>query len=127
MAEERACPPGAPDIHLAHETRNKRAILAWKNIQLRLRPGESEAANLERHRPKTSRLNLDNAVVQRAMMFNVENVESVTVVFTDEELIGLQALDPDEHARVALMSNAEREVWKRAIHLLLDRPKKKAA
>ena len=129
QAEMRACPPGAPDLHLAWERRHKAHILEWKNLQLRLRPGEREAANLERHRPTVNRLNLDTAFVQRKTMFNVENVESVTVVFSDEELIALEAISPEDHAKAASMSNDERAVWKKALRLFLNRalPKQKAA
>lgn len=129
QAEMRACPPGAPDLHLAWEKRNKPFILEWKNIQLRLKPGEREAANLERHRPTANRLNLDTAVVDRKQIFNVDRIETVAVVFSDEELLALEALDPEEHARVGSMSNPEREVWKRAIALFMSKGKsgKKAA
>lgn len=121
QAEMRACPPGAPDQHLAWEKRNKAFILEWKNIQLRLRPGEREAANLERHRPTANRLNLDNAYVERKTMFNVDQVETVAVVLSDVELIALEAISPDERARVASMSNVEREVWKKAITLFMGK------
>ena len=121
QAEMRACPPGAPDAHLAWERRHKAHILEWKNLQLRLRPGEREAANLERHRPTANRLNLDNAYVDRKMMFGVEAVETVAVVFSDEELIALKALDFDEHARVGSMDNGERKIWKKAITLFMNR------
>src|SRR3990167_6260114 len=59
--ERRKAPPGAVDKHMGWEKRNKPAILELKNLQLRLRPGEREAANLERHRPVSSTLSMDNA------------------------------------------------------------------
>ena len=121
QAEMRACPPGAPDQHLSWERRNKAAILEWKNLQLRLKPGEREAANLERHRPTAGRLNLDNSVVERKVLFNVENVTGATVTFTDEELIALQAISPDDRARVPSMSNEERQVWKKMVVLMMEK------
>jgi len=121
QAEMRACPPGAPDQHLAWERRNKAAILEWKNLQLRLKPGEREAANLERHRPVAGRMNLDNAVVERKMLFNIENVTGATVTFSDEELIAMQTISPEDHARVPTMSNEERQVWKKMVVLLMEK------
>ena len=121
QAEMRACPPGAPDQHLSWERRNKAAILEWKNLQLRLKPGEREAANLERHRPTASRMNLDNAVVERKMLFNIEKVTGVTVTFTDDELVALQTISPVDHARVPTMSNEERQVWKKMVVLLMEK------
>ncbi len=121
QAEMRACPPGAPDQHLAWERRNKAFILEWKNIQLRMKPGEREAANLERYRPVASRMNLDNAVVDRKLMFNVENVTGVTTTFSDEELIALETLSPEDRARVPSMANEERAVWKKTITLLIGK------
>ena len=115
QAEMRACPPGAPDKHLAWERRNKPAILEWKNLQLRLRPGEREAANLERYRPVAGSMNLDNSVVDRKMFFGIENVTGPTVAFSDEELVALEAIAPEIRAEVASLSNEERAVIKRTI------------
>jgi len=119
QAEMRAAPPGAPDRHLAWEKRNKLRILEWKNIQLRLKPGEQESANLERHRPVVGSMNLDNAFVERKMFHNIEQVSGPAVVFSDEELVGLGALSAEDHARAASMSNEERAVWKRVIQTFL--------
>lgn len=123
QAEMRACPPGAPDQHLAWERRNKAAILEWKNLQLRLRPGEREAANLERHRPTASRMNLDSAYVERKAFFNVDQVSGPTIVLSDEELMALETLSPDDHARVASMSSDERAVWKKMIVIMMEKAK----
>jgi len=114
-AEMRACPPGAPDENLRWQRDNKRKVLAWKNLQLRLRPGEQEAANLERYRPTLSRLNLDNAVVPRAMHFNVENVSGQVIVLSEKEMDALRAMAPEIAESVATMSNDERALAKRLI------------
>ncbi|MCR4338511.1 MAG: hypothetical protein NUW01_01345 [Gemmatimonadaceae bacterium] len=113
--EMRACPPGAPDRHLAWERKNKMAILEWKNLMLRLRPGEREAANLERYRPKANSMNLDNAYVQRKQFFGLENVTGPTVTFSDDELVALQALDPATHAMIGTLDNEARSAVKRLI------------
>jgi hypothetical protein len=46
--EMRKAPPGSVDKHMIWERKNKPKILEWKNLRLRLRPGENEAADLER-------------------------------------------------------------------------------
>jgi len=115
MAEMRAAPPGAPDGHLRWEKRNKAHILEWKNIQLRLRPGEREAANLERHRPTVGRMNLDTAVVERKQFYNIDLVAGPTVTLSEAELVALGAIAPEIHASVGSLTNEERAVVKRMV------------
>lgn len=116
--EMRKAPPGAVDKHMGWEKRNKPAIMEWKNLQLRLRPGEREAANLERHRPTTSSLNMDNAYIQGKAIYIPANVGS-TVTFSDEEMAQLKALKPGLAETVALMSNDQRQVVKDMLVLML--------
>lgn len=123
--EMRKAPPGAVDKHMGWEKRNKPAIMEWKNLQLRLKPGEREAANLERHRPTTSSLNMDNAHIQGKAIYIPENVGS-TVTFSDEEMAQLKALKPGLAETVALMTNDQRQVVKDMLELMVG-PSVKAA
>ncbi len=125
--EMRKAPPGAVDKHMGWEKRNKPKILEWKNLRLRLMPGEREAANLERYRPASSTLNMDNAVVQGKNIYIPENVGS-TVTFSDEEMAQLKALKPGLAETVALMTNDQRQVVKDMLELMVgpSTPKKAA-
>ena len=125
--EMRKAPPGAVDKHMGWEKRNKAKILEWKNLRLRLMPGEREAANLERYRPASSTLNMDNAVVQGKAIYIPENVGS-TVTFSDDEMTQLKALKPGLAETVALMTNDQRQVVKDMLELMVgpSAPKKPA-
>jgi hypothetical protein len=109
--EMRKAPPGAVDKHLRWERRNKQSILEWKNLQLRLRPGEGEAANLERFRPTTSTLNMDSAQIQGKQFF-MPNTTGPSVVFTDEQLAMLRKLSPEIADQISMMSNDQRAMVK---------------
>src|SRR3990167_10812588 len=115
--EMRKAPPGAVDKHMGWEKRNKQKIMEWKNLQLRLRPGEREAANLERHRPVGSTLSMDNAAVPGKMIYIPENV-GATVTFSDEEMGHIKALKPGLEETVGLMSNEQRAVVKDMLALM---------
>lgn len=107
--EMRKSPPGAIDKHRAWERRNKSNILEWKNLQLRLTAGsgEREVANLERHRPTASSLNMDNAFIPGKQFF-MPDTTGPAVVFNQEQLAVLRQLSPELADRVALMSNDDR-------------------
>jgi hypothetical protein len=106
--EMRKAPPGAVDKHIGWEKRNKLAILEWKNLQLRLTHGrEAEAANLERHRPTGSSLNMDNAYIPGRQFFMPETT-SPSVPFSDEQLAILELMAPGLREKLALMTNAQR-------------------
>ena len=106
--EMRKAPPGAVDKHMKWEARNKIKIQEWKNLQLRLCPGEAEAANLERHRPVASSLNMDNAHVPGKMFFLPPEGTGLPVTFSDEQLAVLHSLDPVLAGRVGQMTNRQR-------------------
>ena len=112
--EMRKAPPGAVDKHAGWEKRNKLKILEWKNLQLRLRPGEREAANLERHRPTASTLNMDSAQIQGKNFFMPETT-GPAVVFNTEQLAVLRQMSPQLADALALMSNPQRQEVKDAI------------
>lgn len=61
--EMRKSPPGAVGKHMDWEKRNKRKLMEWKAIQLRLNheSKDPDIANFERFRPTRSTLNMDNA------------------------------------------------------------------
>jgi hypothetical protein len=113
--EMRKAPPGAVDKHMKWEARNKAAILEWKNLQLRLTHGsEPEAANLERHRPTGSSLNMDNAAIAGRSYFMPE-VSGPVVTFDDGEIALLAKHAPDIACRLALMDNGQRGEVKRVL------------
>jgi hypothetical protein len=106
--EMRKAPPGAIDKHMNWERRNKAKILEWKNLQLRLTHGtESEAANLERHRPTTSSLNMDGAVIPGKAYF-MPAVSGPAVTFSDEEIDTLRKHAPEVALKLALLNNEQR-------------------
>lgn len=115
--EMRKAPPGAVDKHVGWERRNKPKILEWKNIRLRLRPGEAEAANLERYRPRDSTLNMDNAYVQ-GKSINIPEAVGVTVTFNETELQQIKAKAPEIADMLGLMTNEQRA---KAKEMLKDR------
>ncbi len=122
--EMRKAPPGAVDKHIGWEKRNERNIEEWKNLQLRLKPGEREAANLERHRPVASSLSMDNAFIPGKQLFIPENV-GTTVTFSDAELVQMDALKPGLRDTVGAMTNEQRQVVKDML-ALMPAPKKTA-
>jgi len=105
--EMRKAPPGAVDKHRSWEGRNKARILEWKNLQLRLRPGERDAANLEKHRPTASTLNMDNAQIQGKQFF-MPATNGPAVVFSQEQIEYLKSLGFEP----SLMSNDQRSAVK---------------
>ena len=123
--EMRKAPPGAVDKHMGWEKRNKLKILEWKNLQLRLRPGEREAANLERHRPVSSTLSMDNAVIA-GQNFHIPAGVGATVTFSDSELDLCDALKPGLRETVGAMSNEQRQVVKDML-ALMPAPKAKVS
>lgn len=122
--EMRKAPPGAVDKHMGWEKRNKLKILEWKNLQLRLKPGEREAANLERHRPVGSTLSMDNAFIP-GQNFHIPAGVGATVTFSDADLERLRALKPELADKVASMNNEQRQVVKDML-ALMPVPKKSA-
>lgn len=108
--EMRKSPPGAVDKFMQGENSPsiKKKILEWKNIQLRLKPKENEAANLERYRPKDSTLNMDNAFIPGKMFFMPPNGAGLPTVFNEQQLAIIRAIDPDLADRLSTLSNVQR-------------------
>jgi len=115
--EMRKAPPGAVDKHMGWERRNKLKILEWKNLRLRLNPGEREAANLERFRPVSSTLSMDGAVIP-GQRFHIPEGVGATVTFSDAELGQMDALKPGLRDTVGSMSNEQRAVVKDMLALM---------
>ena len=114
--EMRKAPPGAVTKHMQWEKRNKAKIAEWKNIQLRLSHGEDpEAANLERHRPVGSSLNMDNAYIPGKQFFLPPMGAGLPVVFSDEQMAVLRALNPDLASMLATLTNDQRAQVKEAL------------
>jgi len=108
--EMRKCPPGSVDKFMAGENSPvmKSKILEWKNLQLRLKPGQQEAANLERHRPVSSTLNMDNAVITGKTFFLPPEGAAQSVTFSDEQIALLKQLDPKLADMLAILPNETR-------------------
>lgn len=126
--EMRKAPPGAVDKHLAWERRNKPKIMEWKHIMLRLTAGsgDKDAANLEKHRPVASSLNMDNAHIPGKQFFMPETTGPV-VTFTDEQIALLRSVDPEMAERLSTLTNPQRQKVKDivGIGLIADAPKQK--
>ena len=113
--EMRKAPPGAVDKHMKWEKRNKQKILEWKNLQLRLTHGEDgEAANLEKHRPVGSSLNMDNAYIPGKQFFMPETTGQ-SVVFSEAQIAFLRGINPNLADMIGTMSNDQRIEVKQAI------------
>jgi hypothetical protein len=106
--EMRKAPPGSVDKHMFWERKNKPKILEWKNLRLRLRPGENEAADLERYRPVGSTLSMDGAFIPGKQIYIPDEVGS-TVTFSDQELSMMRKRAPELADMIGLMTNEQRE------------------
>lgn len=113
--EMRKAPPGAVDKHMAWERRNKLAILEWKNLRLRLMPGEREAPNLERYRPTSSSLSMDNAYIPGKQFYMPPPGAGLPVTFNDEQIAALRILSPQLADALAIMSREQRQDVKDAL------------
>jgi hypothetical protein len=106
--EMRKAPPGAVDKHVGWERRNKLKILEWKNLQLRLKPGEAEAANLERHRPVTSSMNMDNAHIPGQQFYLPPLMTGLPVTFNAEQIALVRLLNPQLADMLGTLDNTQR-------------------
>jgi len=106
--EMRKNPPGAVGKHQRWEKKQKKHILEWKNIKLRLNVGDSDPdlANVERLRPTGSSMNMHNAQIT-GQEFHMPDMPH-SVVITDEEKTLLQAVDPELAGELALMNPEQR-------------------
>lgn len=126
--EMRKAPPGAVDKHMAWEKRNKKRISEYKHIMLRLTAGSEDhsAANIEKHRPVASSLNMDNAHIPGKQFFMPETA-GPSVVFSEEQLAVIESVSPDIRKQLASLDNATRSQVKRVVEGIgLDAPEKKS-
>ena len=128
QAEMRQNPSGAVDKHLSWERRNKAKIMEWKHIMLRLTAGSTDrdAANLEKHRPTHSSLNLDSAQIQGKQIFLPQNPDGLGVTFSSEQLALLRQLDEGLADRLGSLSNTQRARVKGIVDGIGLEPAKKA-
>ena len=115
--EMRKSPPGSVDKFLKQENGPviKPMIAEWQNLQKRLHPGETEAAMIERHRPKTSTLNMDNAIIPGKTFFMPPVGVGISVTFTEDQLSALRLFDPQTAEKLATMPSEARAEIKEII------------
>ena len=118
QAEMRRNPAGARDKHRAWEKRNKVKILEWRNIRLRRRasgasddPDDArDICNIEVHRPAggPGELNMHNEQISGQEYYLPPAGSPPAVVMSEAESEILKALNPELHARMALLDEAQR-------------------
>jgi len=131
--EMRRNPVGAVSKHTNWEERNKERIVEWKNIRRRLFVGghlhdnanDSDHANLELYRPSggAQELNMHNEQIEGTVQFGPAPGAGPAVVMTSEESAFLKAVDPDLHARMALLDNESRKSVMDVIRPIIAREK----
>ena len=97
QAEMRKTPTGAVDKHMAWERRNKKVIMEWKNIRLRLQQSGGidgmydarDVANIERYRPAggSGELPMHNPLIAGKDIHIPPNVEIRNVASDDQKAI----------------------------------------
>lgn len=108
--EMRKAPPGAVEKHREWERRNKPGIMEWKHIMCRLHAGSNdrEVANLEKHRPVASSLNMDNAFIPGKQIHLPDNPDGLGVTFSKKQLDAIRSLDPEMADRIGTLTNKQR-------------------
>ena len=131
QAEMRRNPAGAVDKHRKWEARNKRGILEYKNIALRLHAGDdspdkladaSDIANIERLRPVggSQELNMDNEQIPGRVQIGPVPGAGPAVVFSEEETALLEKKDPVLHSQIGLMNNDQRVIVKHMVTGMME-------
>lgn len=115
--EMRKCPPGAVDRHLQWEKKNMPKIEEWKNIQRRLTAGteDHESASVEMFRPTASTMNMDGALIPGKQFFLPPYGAAMPVMFSNEQLALLRALNPNLADQLATLDNVQRAEVKEAL------------
>lgn len=115
--EMRKNPPHAVQKHMAWEKRNKRAVVEWKNLQLRLNVGSDDRSvtNIEQHRPRASSLNMDGAQIQGVQYYLPPPGAAPSAVFSEAQLAMLELLIPGARERIGTMDNKTRRAIKDAL------------
>jgi hypothetical protein len=117
QAEMRRNPAGAVQKHRQWESRNKRAVLEWKNVRKRLlasgaidAPLDSpDIGNVELYRPAggSQELNMHGEQIPGKQFYMPGQVTPGTVM-SDAEVKLLQSIDPEIAERLALLDNDQR-------------------
>lgn len=115
--EMRKNPPGATDKHMAWERAKKQSVLLWKNLMQRLHAGSGDGSvsNIEKYRPRTSSLNMDNAQIAGTNYFLPPPGAAPSVIFNDAELAILRTQAPDVALKLPLLSNEQRAEVKKVL------------
>lgn len=115
--EMRRNPPGAVDQNVWWERRNKKKIALWRDLNMALHKGipadqAQSLTSVERLRPRTSRLNMDNAQIPAVRAFSFpselyqQNYDSIFKPKAPEEPTPLD--EPEEQtAQEALLEDAD--------------------
>lgn len=125
QAEMRRRPPGAVSKHIAWEVSKKEAVLAWKNLRLRLQASDhdfghgrqgAQVASLEPYRPfgGAQELAMDGAQIPGKSV-HLRGVDSV--VFSNDQLQHIKLAYPEVHKTLALLSPDQREILKAQVEL----------
>jgi hypothetical protein len=127
--EMRKSPPGAVEKHMQWEARNKEKITQWKNLRLRLHASDGDytdgsVANIERFRPQTNTLLMDNAQIPGKQFFLPPDGARPGVTFSAEQLALLAEVSPDLAGRLALLNNVPRAEVKEVVNKTLHLPTK---
>lgn len=115
--EMRKNPPGAVGRLLEWERKNLRKVEEWQNIRRRLNVGsdDPEIASIERYRPTTNTMNLDNAQIQGKQFFLPPYGAAMPVMFTDAQIAVLKSIVPDLADRLGTLDNVERAQVKQTL------------
>lgn len=108
--EMRKSPSGAVDRHIAWEKKNLRLIEEWQNIKRRLHAGDDsrESASIEQHRPTTSTMNMDGALIHGKQFYFGPINAGIPVTFSDAQIAALKIIVPDLADRLGSLTNRER-------------------
>ncbi len=131
QAEMRRNPSGATDKHRAWEHRNKKKILEWKNIRLKLHAGgdvegrliETDVANFEKFRPVggAGELNMDNEQIPgKQINFSPSGIVD-TVILTADEIAVIDRLYPDLKGKLFMMDAGQRAQAKEIVKVELEK------
>lgn len=115
--EMRKAPSGSVDRHLAWERKNVRVIEEWQNIKRRLHAGDDsrESASIEQHRPTTSTMNMDGALIHGKQFFLPPYGAAMPVMFTDAQIAVLKSIVPDLADRLGTLDNVQRAQVKQTL------------
>lgn len=121
--EMRRNPPGAVGKQIAWDKSQKRNVMRYKHIGLRLAAGgdvpnslrhEGDISNIERLRPLTTsnQLAMDSAQIPKATDFHIGTDPANAVTFTDAEIETLTELNPELAGQLAVMEGPARAMVK---------------